>query len=336
MTCGDSYERALAIVGCGAVVEQFYGPGLKDLQKAGWALIFVDSTAERAQETARRFGTVEALTSVGDVVRKVSHAIIATPPATHYSLCGQLLDAGIHVLCEKPFVLDPDEGRMLVDRAEDAKLKLHVNQSRRWFPASRAAKRLIAEGAIGELTSISSRDGARFNWPAKTSFHSQLGLSRNGILSDQGAHTFDLIGWILDCQLDPMDVEHDGYAGPEMTVRVKFSTGSVRGDSVLTWLVSVPPRIRFLGTMGEMTLDEDCNRVLVRRQGKVLKVGDVDRYATYEAIGIDLLRAFVNGTDHPSVAPARTVLRSVSFLDRAYQIGKAKLPLVTALGAIAL
>ena len=175
----NGLERSLAVIGCGAVVEEFYAPGLKSLEKYGWSLVFVDATAERAHEMANRFHTAAALSSVEAIVGQASHAIVATPPASHYALCSQLLDAGIHVLCEKPLVLDPAEGQALVDRAARAHMKLHVNQTRRWFPASLAAKRLLSEGAIGEPTSVSVRFGARFNWPAKTAFHSHPGLARH-------------------------------------------------------------------------------------------------------------------------------------------------------------
>ena len=332
MRTNDGSDRSLVVIGCGAVVEEFYVSGLKGLEKSGWSFFFVDATVERAQEIASQFPNAAGLSSIDAVVGRASHAIVATPPASHYSLCGQLLDAGIHVLCEKPLVLDPAEGQALVERAASAHLKLYVNQTRRWFPASLATKRLISEGVIGELTSISVRFGTRFNWPAKTAFHSHPGLARHGILSDQGAHVFDLIGWILGRELEPLEVQHDGYAGPETTVRIEFLSGSVRGDAVMTWLVNIPSKLQFVGTKGRITLDDDCNRALLQTGSEILEVAGATRYATYDAIAIDLLAAFVGGVDNPNVATAHAVLPSIVFLDRAYRMATAKLPLVTALG----
>lgn len=325
-------ERSLAIIGCGAVVEQFYVSGLKSLEKRGWSFFFVDAAVERAREIASRFPNAAGLGSIDAVVGRASHAIVATPPASHYSLCSQLLEAEIHVLCEKPLVLDPAEGQALVDRAANAHLKLHVNQTRRWFPASLAAKRLLSEGAIGELTSVSVRSGTRFNWPAKTAFHSHPGLARHGILSDQGAHVFDLIGWILNCELVPSGVQHDGYAGPETTVRVEFLSGSLRGDAVMTWLVDYPTKVQFAGTRGRITLDDDCNRALLQKGSEIIEVSGASRYTAYNSIATDLLVSFVGDIDNPSVAPASAALASVVFLDRAYRMAAATLPLATALG----
>jgi predicted dehydrogenase len=332
MSAGNASVRSLAIVGCGAVVEEFYAPALKNLERSGWTLDFVDSDARRAQETATHFRKSAAFDSIDAIVGRASHAIVATPPASHYPLCNQLLEAGIHVLCEKPFVLDPSEGQALVDRAAGADLKLHVNQTRRWFPASLAARRLLCEEAIGDVTSISARFGTRFDWPTKTAFHSHPGLARTGILSDQGAHIFDLIGWILDRELEPIDVKHDGYAGPEMTVCVDFSSGPVRGNAIMTWLVVVPSYVHFVGTKGRIILDDDCNRALLQRESEILEVAGTCRYSSYASIATDLLAAFFDGTDNVSVAPAKSVLPSTTFLDRAYRMAKATLPRVTALG----
>lgn len=332
MSAGNAPDRSLAIIGCGAVLEEFYEPALKNLEGRGWTLNFVDSDARRAQETANHFRKAAAFDSLDGIVGRASHAIVATPPASHYPLCSQLLEAGIHVLCEKPFVLDPSEGQALIDTAAGADLKLHVNQTRRWFPASLAARRLLCEEAIGEVTSVSVRFGTRFNWPTRTAFHSHPGLARHGILSDQGAHIFDLVGWILDRELEPIEVKHDGYAGPETTVCVDFSSGPVRGNAIMTWLVVIPSYVHFVGTKGRIILDDDCNRALLQRESEILEVAGTCRYSSYASIATDLLAAFVDGTDNASVAPAMTVLPSITFLDRAYRMATATFPHVTALG----
>lgn len=324
--------RALAIVGCGAVIEEVYVPALEALGAEGWRLLFVDAHEARAQQLAARFAGAEALDAIPGA-GQITHAIVATPPATHFKICAQLIEAGVHILCEKPFVLDPAEGTELAARAERRSLKLHVNQTRRWYPASVVVKRLLREKVIGELTSIVGRDGIRFNWPAKTAFHAQPGLVRNGILSDQGSHAFDLIGWILDSALTPVAVEHDGYAGPETTAHIDFTAGQVTGNIVMTWLLAVPGRLRFIGTGGELIIDENCNRALLQRDGVVTEVPGERNYFSYSELVAAVVDAFVRGGDSPSVATARSVLPSIAFLDQAYRMGTATLPLATAIGA---
>ncbi len=323
----------LAIIGCGAVVEEFYVGKLNDLSGEGWTLLFVDADASRARALALRFQHAEALTSLDQVLDRASHATVATPPASHYAICSQLLGAGVHVLCEKPFVINPAEGYNLVQQAAASGLKLHVNQTRRWFPASLIIKKLVAEGALGELTSIRIREGSRFNWPTKTAFHSQPNLARHGILSDFGAHIFDLLAWMLGHPLDAIEVNHDGYAGPEATVHAKFFIGQVTCEAVMTWLINVPARIQFVGTKGQAIIDDDCNRALLQANGEMRPLPGVKRYTAYQGIVADVIEAFLAGSDYESVATASSVMPSIEFLDRAYTIARPDLPLVTTIGS---
>ncbi len=326
----------LAIIGCGAVVEEFYMRKLNNLSEDGWTLLFVDADASRARELALRFRGAESLTSLDQVVVRASHAIVATPPASHYAICSALLGAGVHVLCEKPFVINPADGYNLVQQAVTSGLKLHVNQTRRWFPASLTIKKLVAEGALGELTTITIREGSRFNWPAKTAFHSQPNLTRHGILSDFGAHIFDLLAWMLNRPLNAIEVKHDGYAGPEATVYAKFLIGQVTCEAVITWLINVPPRIEFVGTKRQAIIDDDCNRALLQSNGEMRPLPSAKRYTTYQGIVADVIEAFLAGSDDVAVATAESVMPSIEFLDQAYTMAKAELPLVTTIGDTAL
>lgn len=322
----------LAIIGCGAVIEEVYGIALNAAVEAGSPLFFLDHCPERAQFLAARYRNSRAVTSMSAITKAAAHAIVATPPSSHYSVCTELLDAGIHVFCEKPFVLHPPEGEVLVKKAQQSGLKLQVNQTRRWFPASIAARKMIAEGALGQILSISSKYGNRFDWPARTAFHSQAGLTRNGILSDQGSHLFDLIRWITGSELETVAVEHDGYCGPETTARVTFSTGTTPCVAVMTWLLTIPSQLRFIGSVGTLVLDDDCNRALLYRGSEVTEVSGTRSYQSYQEIIGDIIHGFLSGSELPSTAWASTVLPSVSFLDRAYTIGRSTWPLITAVG----
>ena len=332
LSATDESQRRLAIIGCGAVVEQVYEWALRKLAERGWTLLFIDATVARARDLALRFRGAEALTTLDEVIGRAAHAIVATPPASHYAVCSRLLQAGIHVLCEKPFVLEPAEGYALVKQASVSGLKLHVNQTRRWYPSSLVAKNLLADGAVGELTSITMREGARFNWPAKTAFHSQSGLIRNGMLSDLGAHTFDLVGWVIGQPLEVLDLKHDGYAGPEMTVCAKFQIGRVKGDGIMTWLIPVPSKIQFVGTKGRVIIDENFNRALLQTGNDVRVLPGITRYTAYQGIATDIIEAFIAGSDHAAVATAESVMPSIVFLDHAYTMAKAELPFITAIG----
>ena len=93
-----------------------------------------DMDAERAREVASDLG-VEAAASFRDVIGNVDAAVVATPTPSHHEIIGTLLDAGIHVLAEKPITVTVDEARELVELADDKSLVLQVGHLERFNPA---------------------------------------------------------------------------------------------------------------------------------------------------------------------------------------------------------
>ncbi|MDH3296624.1 MAG: Gfo/Idh/MocA family oxidoreductase, partial [Acidimicrobiia bacterium] len=80
--------------------------------------------------------------------------VSATPETTHYPMAKAALDAGKHVLLEKPMALSLDEADDLIETAEGNDLKFTVAYSQRFNAKQALAKRSIVDGSIGEPTSI--------------------------------------------------------------------------------------------------------------------------------------------------------------------------------------
>ena len=74
------------------------------------------------------------------------------------------LEAGKHVLSQKPFALDVADARRLVDEAERRGLRLAVNQNGRWAPAWRIATLLVQQGAIGDVCAVTHLYEHDFGW----------------------------------------------------------------------------------------------------------------------------------------------------------------------------
>jgi predicted dehydrogenase len=79
---------------------------------------------------------------------------VATRPDVRPELIRRAIDAGKHVLAQKPLALEVDAARSLVDEAEDRGVKVAVNQNGRWSPPWRIATLLIEQGAIGEVVAV--------------------------------------------------------------------------------------------------------------------------------------------------------------------------------------
>ena len=150
----------------------------------------VEPSDEAAKRTGieRRYRNVDELLTAGGV----DGAIVAAPTRFHSTVVGQLLDAGLPVLCEKPCGLTSDETRALERRAAEAGVPLHVGYWRRFVPALRELQAQLASGALGELELV-----ACAQWderPPPAAFRDPA--SSGGIVVDMGVHEFDELRWL--------------------------------------------------------------------------------------------------------------------------------------------
>jgi predicted dehydrogenase len=117
-------------------------------------------------------------------------AIIATPPNTHFQLALSALEAGKHVVVEKPLCLTVDEADKLIDVAESNRKVLTVHHNRRWDQDYRTLVALVDAGVVGEVFNIETSVGG-FDHPCRA-WHSDTDVS-GGLAYDWGAHHIDWI-----------------------------------------------------------------------------------------------------------------------------------------------
>jgi predicted dehydrogenase len=112
-----------------------------------------DPDEENLRVAAGRFGVAAQFPSVGELIAgtELDALVVATPHATHYELTRTALEAGLHVLVEKPFVLEPTHGRELVELARARGLEVVVGYPWHYNRQVLALRDTIAAGAIGEL-----------------------------------------------------------------------------------------------------------------------------------------------------------------------------------------
>ena len=80
--------------------------------------------------------------------------LVASLPRTHYSVAKAALEAGQHVLREKPLATTLEDAFDLVEAADSSGRVLMVSQNYRYNPPFRAVQRVVAEGRLGELASV--------------------------------------------------------------------------------------------------------------------------------------------------------------------------------------
>jgi len=184
----------VAIVGCGLIGQK------RAKALAGARLIAcADSNLARAEQLAR---TVEGCAVSADwraVVerRDVNIVVVATPHNSLAEITMGAIQAGKHVLVEKPAARHVDELRPLVQLAEEKRVLVHVGFNHRYHRAFRKAREIVDSGELGPLMFLRARYGHGGRIGYDKEWRAQPELSGGGELIDQGVHIIDLARWFL-------------------------------------------------------------------------------------------------------------------------------------------
>ena len=185
----------VAIIGCGVIARTEHLPAWRGCASAGTCeLVGVcDAVHERAQALASEFG-VPAFESVEAMLERARPEVvdIATSVPSHHALARQALDAGCHVLCEKPVATDIDEASAMVRAAERADRLFSICFQYRHWDESMYLRRRIAAGDLGHVHAVRTFGGAEHNFPVH-----RHALAHRGVISHWTIHNLDLILWML-------------------------------------------------------------------------------------------------------------------------------------------
>jgi 1,5-anhydro-D-fructose reductase (1,5-anhydro-D-mannitol-forming) len=185
---------------------------------------------------------------------------VASPTWLHHEQGKAAIEAGVHVLLEKPLAYDAKSAWDLVEAAEEAGVKLATGYQGRYVPAHATMKRLLDEGAIGEPSVARTyygihRPGPPPEWRQKRS------TARWGALSDVGTHHIDLLRMFLG-DIDEASGYHDRALGFEtddaVGAALKFASGPVATLSISTNVWVQFTRVELHGTEGALVA-EDTN-----------------------------------------------------------------------------
>ena len=137
----------------------YWGPNLARVLNQSPACEFAaccDLDAQRMQRIVRQYPAVRAIDSVDALLASdIEAVVIATPISTHYELARRALDAGKHVMVEKPLAHESALARDLVRRAEQQRVTLFTGHTFIYSPPVQKVKQLIDAGELGELHYIS-------------------------------------------------------------------------------------------------------------------------------------------------------------------------------------
>jgi predicted dehydrogenase len=269
---------------------------------------------QRVRDAAVRLGWASAETDWKSLIRRddIGLVDICTPGDTHPEIAIAALEAGKHVLCEKPLANSVAEAEAMVaaaERAAAAGVRSMVGFTYRRVPAIALARKLVADGRIGELRHV--RAAYLQDWITDPDFPLVWRLQRDragsGALGDIGAHIIDLVQHVTGRRIATVT------AMTETFVRERPLPDSSSGLSATGG-----------GETGPVTVD-DTALWLARLEGGAVGTFEATRFATgrKNAIRIELNGSrgsiafdfesmnelsYLDGTEDPEISGFRRIL----------------------------
>lgn len=188
----------VAIVGAGMIANAGQIPAWQHVNEAEIVGVY-NRHLGRARDTAARHGIAAAYDDYTRMLDELQPdlAVVCTPNVSHREYTVGALEAGVHVLCEKPVAASYEDAVAMYDAAEAAGRMLYVGQTGRFSGAVTAAKALADAGELGEVYYAETASLRRRGVPTWGRFHIRS-ASGGGPLLDIGVHALDALLWIMD------------------------------------------------------------------------------------------------------------------------------------------
>lgn len=188
----------VGVIGCG-----YWGPNLvRNLMEMPTSRVaaVADLSEERLAQLQKTYPQIQVTRDYRDLLTMgLDAVVVATPPASHYAISRDCLEAGLHVLVEKPITLSSADAEALVTLAEARKLTLMVGHTFEYNEAVRVARRVVQEGSLGDIYYINA-------------VRANLGPVRPGLnaLWDLAPHDISILRYLLGA--GPVSVSAQGAA----------------------------------------------------------------------------------------------------------------------------
>jgi predicted dehydrogenase len=206
----------VGIIGAGGIAKGVHAPGWQSLPNVSVVAV-ADINKPSASALAMEFTVPHVFTDYNELLKMDLDCVdICTPNMVHVPAVRAALEAGKHVICEKPLAVSSRDVRELGELADRKGLKLMTAQHHRFGSAARAAKQWADAGHLGPVYHARVKAMRRATLPVSPGFIDSS-LSGGGPCMDIGVHALDLCLWLM------------GFPDPKRvsgTTRVNFAMGS--------------------------------------------------------------------------------------------------------------
>ncbi|MCI9226097.1 MAG: Gfo/Idh/MocA family oxidoreductase [Acutalibacter sp.] len=184
----------IGFIGCGGIANQKHLPGMSQQTEYVDLCAFCDLIPERAEKAAKEYGTPDAkvYTDYHELLADptIDAVHVLTPNIAHCEITVAALEAGKHVLCEKPMAATPEDAQKMLDARDRTGKMLTIGYQYRHFHENAVARKVVADGWLGDIyyaeATYLRRRGVP-TWGVFTDKSKQGG----GPLIDIGTHALD-------------------------------------------------------------------------------------------------------------------------------------------------
>jgi UDP-N-acetylglucosamine 3-dehydrogenase len=289
-----------------------------------------DADANRGREAAERFG-VRYFEDADSLFGAVDAVVVCSENSNHARDAIPALQAGVHVLCEKPISTTVDDARAIISASEASGSQFRTAFPVRYLPSIARAKEIVRERSLGRILAVNGTNHGQI--PGGWFLDPEL--AGGGAVMDHTVHLADLLRWMLDVEVRSVYAEVDSFFGTADTydaaiLTLELEGGSFadgvfatidpswsRGDGYPTW---GDVTMRIAGTTGVLDVDPFA---------RPLRTFDHETHApswsyTGEDMNELMLADFLRGVaeDDPTGASGLDGLRALEIVLAAYASGE--------------
>jgi myo-inositol 2-dehydrogenase/D-chiro-inositol 1-dehydrogenase/scyllo-inositol 2-dehydrogenase (NAD+) len=232
----------------------------------GKPVALVDPNTEALHATGEKFGIEARFASLEEALEKADFdaVVITTPTFTHRALSVTAMNAGKHVLCEKPMALNLDECDDMIEASRRRGTILQIGFMRRFDPEFAAAAERIQAGEIGRpmlVKSLTHGPGLPPPWARDL-------VTSNGSLAEVNSHDWDTVRWLMGENIQRVYAEVANFKGEargvdtphfydNAIVNIRFESGGLGSISgICPCDYGYDARVEIVGENGVMQIGE--------------------------------------------------------------------------------
>jgi predicted dehydrogenase len=276
----------LAILGCGEITKIGHLPAAAVHPGIG-TLWLIDADTSRARRLAEHFRLdCQIAPDYKTVLPQVDALINALPNSLHAPVNLEAIQAGVHLLCEKPLATTAADARACCEAAEKKGVLLAVGMNRRFVASHKLLPIVLQEGYLGELLGYDWPYGGVFDWTSASGFYFSRKLAGGGALLDFGVHLLDsLIDWFGPVvHFDYQDDDWGGGIESNAILELQHSgrCGEVKGQVRVSRTYPLRNRLLIRGSKAQAEIPaEDPDTLVIHREAGGCEVSETLRLPNF-------------------------------------------------------